>query len=201
MSWPATTRYQLDAAPASLALVQDFVNTLPAGIPRGTDLLADLPAAQAWLDAAVEEWARAREVAGTAVVLGEADLVHLRALRTDLVGLIRAGAGADNAEEEHRISLSATSLLQVGDAGRVRALPSGKGWRYVASLLLIEIYDAQRVNTWRRLKTCRNHRCSAAFFDRSRNNSRAWHDVGVCGNLANLQAHRARKRAQNSQGQ
>jgi predicted RNA-binding Zn ribbon-like protein len=39
------------------------------------------------------------------------------------------------------------------------------------------------------------HGCSAAFFDRSRNNSRVWHDVNVCGNLANLHAHRAREGA------
>ena len=53
MSWPATSRYQFDAAPGSLAFVQDFVNSIPAGKPRGADLLAGLPDAQAWLDDAI----------------------------------------------------------------------------------------------------------------------------------------------------
>jgi hypothetical protein len=33
--------------------VQDFVNNIPAGKPRGPDLLAGLPDAQAWLDDAI----------------------------------------------------------------------------------------------------------------------------------------------------
>jgi len=80
----------------------------------------------------------------------------------------------------------------------VQALPSGKGWRYVASLLLIEMDDAASTpgGGSRPAVTTR----SAAFFDRSRNNSRVWHDVAVCGNLAHLHAHRARKRAQANPG-
>ena len=34
-----------------------------------------------------------------------------------------------------------------------------------------------------------------AFYDRSRNNGRVWHDVHTCGNVANLRASRARRRA------
>jgi predicted RNA-binding Zn ribbon-like protein len=37
--------------------------------------------------------------------------------------------------------------------------------------------------------------CPCAFYDRSRNNSRVWHDVRTCGNVANLRASRARRRA------
>ena len=66
MSWPATSRYQLDAAPGSLAFVQDFVNSIPAGKPRSADLLAGLPDAQAWLDDAIARWRQSRGVAANA---------------------------------------------------------------------------------------------------------------------------------------
>ena len=53
---------------------------------------------------------------------------------------------------------------------------------------------AQRDGSWPRLKTCRNPHCPCAFHDASRNNSRVWHDVRSCGNVANLRASRARRR-------
>ena len=50
MSWPATDRYAIQAAPDGLAFVQDMLNTLSAGKPRETDLFLDTGHAQAWLD-------------------------------------------------------------------------------------------------------------------------------------------------------
>lgn len=200
MSWAATSRYELGVAPGTLALVQDFVNTIAAGTPRGADLLADLSAAQHWLDGVLADWADASALPVDAIVLSATDLVRLRRLRAELVGLIRAGNALPEAAPGRELAVSASSTLRFEAAGRVRALPAGRGWHYVASLLLIETYDAQARDTWRRLKTCSNIRCSAAFFDRSRNNSRVWHDVAACGNLANLHAHRARRRAGGATG-
>src|SRR5581483_5150649 len=196
MNWPATTRYELEAAPGSLALVQDFVNTIPAGMPRGADLLADLVTAQAWLESALAEWSRSRSLSPETVSLGESDLVNLRGLRSTLVDLMRAVRAAPDEHQRGRVTVSAPSALRLDDAGQVHALPGGKGWRHLASILLIEMHEAQVVDRWRRLKTCSNHGCSAAFFDRSRNNSRVWHDVTECGNRANLQAHRERRKAE-----
>lgn len=85
--------------------------------------------------------------------------------------------------------------MQWDDAGHVRPVPRGSGWRLLASLAAIEVFKAQQDGSWSRIKTCRNPRCAVAFFDRSRNNSGVWHDVKVCGNAANLRAYRARQRA------
>ncbi|MFH9969312.1 CGNR zinc finger domain-containing protein [Streptomyces mirabilis] len=60
---------------------------------------------------------------------------------------------------------------------------------------MIDAYQAQCADSLRRLKSCRNTRCTVTFFDRSRNNSDVWHGVRLCGNAANLRNHRARKRA------
>jgi predicted RNA-binding Zn ribbon-like protein len=59
---------------------------------------------------------------------------------------------------------------------------------------MIETFTAQRLDTWRRLKICRNDRCAVSFYDRCRNNSAVWHDSRACGNATYLRASRARKR-------
>ncbi|TFV96360.1 CGNR zinc finger domain-containing protein [Leifsonia flava] len=43
----------------------------------------------------------------------------------------------------------------------------------------------------RRVKLCYAHDCAWAFYDRSRNGSRTWCDMGVCGNRAKVRTYRA----------
>jgi predicted RNA-binding Zn ribbon-like protein len=196
MTWSATTRYDLQSAPGGLGFVHDLLNTRSAGRPRRPDLLADLAPARAWAGEALASWAEETGQDATAVVLDEDDLDPLRDFRVDLhAHVLGHTAGTDTSAApaaEHHAGVT----LRLGPDGRVRPEPRGAGWRALASLALIAIADAQAADTWRRLKACRNPRCEAAFFDRSRNNSGAWHDVRVCGNPANLRAYRARQRSE-----
>jgi predicted RNA-binding Zn ribbon-like protein len=63
----------------------------------------------------------------------------------------------------------------------------------VASLLAI-IARAQAAGTWERMKACRAEDCGWAFYDRSRNRSRAWCSMAECGNRAKARSYRARQR-------
>jgi CGNR zinc finger len=72
--------------------------------------------------------------------------------------------------------------------------PRGDGSRRVSAIVLIEIFTAQRLDTWRRLKLCRNDRCAVSLYDRSRYNSAVYHDSRECGNAIYLRVSRARKR-------
>jgi predicted RNA-binding Zn ribbon-like protein len=63
----------------------------------------------------------------------------------------------------------------------------------VASLLAI-IARAQADGTWERMKACRAEDCRWAFYDRSRNRSRAWCSMSECGNRAKARSYRARQR-------
>jgi predicted RNA-binding Zn ribbon-like protein len=191
MTWPATDRYELHAAPGGLAFVQDVLNTQPAGRPRKADLLGDLENAQQWLDGALASWSASNDAAQDRIVLQDRDLEPLRDLRADLhavlatradPGLAAAGLG------------SATVTARMNPNGTVKLEPRAEGWRRVAAIVLIEAFLAQQQDTWRRLKVCRNERCRAAFYDRSRNTSAVWHDVRFCGNAINLRASRARRR-------
>jgi predicted RNA-binding Zn ribbon-like protein len=179
----ATARFHVEAAPDKLALVQELLNTAPVG--RFPDLLAEVDAAVGWAATVGLDGAAARSVGE--LRLSEGDLTQLRALRDDLRSLSRGS-------HDGPLSWAGAAALELGEDGEVELRPSGAGAAYVISKILTVVFEAQQVDTWRRLKTCRNLRCQVAFYDRSRNNSGAWHDVKTCGNQANLRAHRARIR-------
>jgi predicted RNA-binding Zn ribbon-like protein len=196
MSWPATDRHGLAAAPAGLGFVQDFLNThpthpAPSAKPEpAADLLADLVSAQCWLDRALQNWSQETGIPQSRVVLTEADLDKLCGLRADLTSLMRS------ADQPRDVTLlpSASVAVRVEADGMALLEPRGDGSRRVSAIVLIETFTAQRLDTWRRLKMCRNDRCAVSFYDRSRNNSAVWHDSRECGNAIYLRASRARKR-------
>ncbi|MFJ9098624.1 CGNR zinc finger domain-containing protein [Streptomyces sp. NPDC102405] len=197
MAWSASTRYEVDPAPHGLALVHDLLNTIPAGRPRAADLLDDLGDAQTWVDQALGCWAEETAQVAAQVHLAESDLEELRGLRAELRRLVasRNGDAPQGVELDVAPAVHvAAAALRMDREGRVVLEPRGQGWRYVAALVLLEVFQAQRADTWRRLKMCRNTRCTTAFYDRSRNNSGVWHSTKICGNLENLRAHRARQR-------
>lgn len=199
MTWSATDRYGLEAAPGTLGLVQDLLNTVAGGAPREADLLADLTAAQEWADGAIRQWSAVTAQPAPSVVLDADGLAELRAFRDDLHRLTKQRAGAEGGVEAVTpvpILHSAAAALQLGEDGEVRLEARGTSWRRLASLVLAAAFEAQLADTRRRLKICREPRCGVAFYDRSRNNNGVWHDVKTCGNAANLRAYRARNRAQ-----
>jgi predicted RNA-binding Zn ribbon-like protein len=199
MDWPATLRYGIDPAPGGLALVQDFLNTAPAG-PREIDLLDRRETALTWWDQARTCWEVATRRTPGEFVLTQIDLDGLRTFRNALrLVVTRNNSGDDDTSDRAAWSLpQATVLLRLGDDGQVRVEPRDKGWPAIAGVALIEVMEAQRVDTWRRLKTCRETLCRAAFYDHSKNNSKVWHDVHTCGNAVNLRAYRARQRVARS---
>ncbi|MFD6431143.1 CGNR zinc finger domain-containing protein [Streptomyces venezuelae] len=196
MTWTATERYRLEPAPGGLGLVQDLLNTVAAGAPARPDLLADAAGAQAWADAAGTAWAAATGRPAPHAVLDAGALDELRALRASLhEAAARAAQGEDEDAAPPQVPApSAPVALRLCGDGVVRLEPEGTGPRTLVALVLAELYEGQRADTARRLKTCRNPLCRVAFYDRSRNNSGAWHDVKTCGNTANLRAYRARQR-------
>ncbi|MET7730405.1 CGNR zinc finger domain-containing protein [Streptomyces sp. NPDC005402] len=201
MVWSASTRYEVEPAPVGLALVHDLLNTISAGRPRAADLLDGLSDAQAWVDQALECWARERGQVAAQVSLAESDLEELRGLRAELRRLLASrdedGMDTDDQTVAPAVHVAAAAV-RVDRTGRAVLEPRGQGWRYVAALVLLEVFQAQQADTWRRLKICRNTRCTTAFFDRSRNNSGVWHSTKTCGNPENLRAHRARQRVRTS---
>ena len=175
--------------PAGLFLVQDLVNT--RGVPAYgvRDLLGTVADAQRWTRTVRPplEGALRTPPAGY-VGTTSADLPALRRLRREveravLVRRRRRGAAARAVPAGARRRRPAACSPPAPALGWLASRGVGRG-------------AARRSATGRgtRLKACRNPHCPCAFHDASRNNSRVWHDVRTCGNVANLRASRARRR-------
>ena len=192
ISWSASQRFGAVPAPGGLGLVHDFLNTIGVAT-YGPDLLEDTALARDWIDGAMRNWSALRSVDAQPPALDDADLAKLRALRTTIAKLV-AGETPDDS-----VRLVSGSFA-LSDTGEVRLEPVGSGWRWLASALWGEILLSQQHDTWKRIKTCHNHRCGSVFYDRSKNNSGVWCNVKTCGNAANLRASRARRRERSAEG-
>jgi predicted RNA-binding Zn ribbon-like protein len=63
-----------------------------------------------------------------------------------------------------------------------------------AGAVLLAAARLAAAGTWPRVKLCAAETCRWAFLDESRNRSRAWCSMDVCGNRAKARAFRARNR-------
>ena len=88
----------------------------------------------------------------------------------------------------------ASVRLGVDGDGRVSVLPSGGGVDGFVARLLEIVARSQVEGTWARLKACPDETCAWAFYDESRNSSRTWCSMGVCGNRAKTRRYRKRRR-------
>ena len=183
-----------DPAPGSLALVQDFVNTVDR--EHGPDLLDD--------DAGLLEWMALRELGGfptTPASVSTADLGRARVLREALRDLLLAnhGGGRDPACARARAVLETAAgrgslevRLPLGGAALVPVSPGVDGaLGAVVSAAVVAMWDG----TWPRLKACPRDVCHWAFFDRSPNASASWCSMTICGNREKASAYYRRRRS------
>jgi predicted RNA-binding Zn ribbon-like protein len=164
-----------------LQLVCDFVNTVD--LERGEDELADARALARWL--------RARGLwAGRP---GGPDLVAAREVREALRELLRTnnGCAADTdaaAAVLDRAGRTAGVHVSFG-AGKLRLVAPQGG----IGAVLAAAGQAMADGSWTRLKACRSDGCRWAFVDSSRNRSRHWCSMQVCGNREKARAFRRRR--------
>lgn len=136
-------------------------------LDSGRDELAD---ADGWV-----RWAAAQDLPAA----GD----HGRALA--LREALRGAAAGDAAPD-------VTVAVEVGviDGGPAASAPDACGAIALAALRLVATGE------WPRLKLCASPTCRWAFHDASRNRSRAWCSMDVCGNRAKARTFRSRARAQ-----
>jgi predicted RNA-binding Zn ribbon-like protein len=174
-----------EPAPGDLALVERFVNSVD--LESGEDQLADAGKLGAWLtDAGLAP-------AGSA--FGAPDRERVIAVREALRALLLANHGGVPAPEAIAALDRAATLTVTFDAdGAARLTPACEGVDAVLTALLGIVARAQAEGTWPRLKACPADACGWAFYDRSRNHSRTWCTMSVCGNRAKARSYRARQR-------
>lgn len=172
--------------PAPLWLLESFLNSVDA--ESGRDDLDELSRFRAWLgahhraDAARTATEEERRMARRLRDELRAELLshHDRAVR-DRSGLNELAA---------RLGLAA----RFGPDGEVSLAASGSGVTGVLGEVLASVVRAAVDGTWRRLKICSSDTCRYVYFDRSKNASRRWCSMDVCGNRSKTRAYRQRQR-------
>jgi predicted RNA-binding Zn ribbon-like protein len=155
-------------------LVLDFLNTLD--VDAGTDLLDDPAAWRAWL--------ATRELTDSA-----ADTAADKPGAKTVAGARAALRAAAGDVPEGRTSLSARITVSLDAAGP--RLVAGD----VVGAVLAAASRLAVLGEWDRVKICPASDCRWAFYDRSRNHSRTWCSMRVCGNREKARAWRERARA------
>jgi len=174
-----------ERAPGDLAQVQRFVNT--ADLETRSDELGDPARLSAWLDGA--------GLAPAGAQFDEAGRERIVEFREALRALLLANHGEEPDHEAIAKLDRAARLVVAFDAdGTARLLPAEGGVDGVLGALLGIVARAQADGTWPRLKACPGDACGWAFYDRSRNRSRTWCTMSVCGNRAKARSYRARQR-------
>jgi predicted RNA-binding Zn ribbon-like protein len=168
--------------PAELALVESFLNSLDT--ESGADDLDCIARYAAWLQAHDQPSAD----------LGDRDLADARALRDALRAAARAHHDGSDQESFDALTRRIPLRARFGPEG-IGLASAEAGARSVLGAVLAAVVLAERDGTWRRVKICREDTCQWAFYDQSKNSSKQWCSMRVCGNRNKTRSYRARQRA------
>jgi predicted RNA-binding Zn ribbon-like protein len=174
------------AAPGELEVVRAFVNTLD--IEAGTDDLGTPADAGAWL-----------RRHGAPLRRGPSRddlrrLVELREAIRDAASARGTDVGAKGIAALNRVAAAHPISVLLGE-GPVPFAHRTSGVDGFIERLLGIVATATVDGSWERLKACPNDRCRWLFFDHSRNRSRTWCSMDVCGARAKMRTYRSRRRA------
>jgi predicted RNA-binding Zn ribbon-like protein len=166
-------------------LIKAFANTID--LQDRTDELAERRQAAQWL--------ADRGLLDGPVRLGATDHSDLLALR----GGVRDALGVDGSSSvEMRRAAEAVLCelpLQAGLGGSaIMPSPALRGVRRAMAALCVAWSELAVTGEVAHLKRCADDTCGWVFWDVSRNNSRRWCTMRVCGNRAKARAYAARQR-------
>jgi predicted RNA-binding Zn ribbon-like protein len=166
-------------------LLVEFVNT--RDIEEKTDSIADARGLQVWIRERTGDYVDAPD---------EEALARLLVLRESLRALLRANNGEEMEpgelaplEEAAERSRFRTTF----SGGRLDLAPARSDLSGFEARLLLAIERLQSHGAWPRLKACTDDECRWAFYDSTRNHSRTWCSMDVCGNREKTRRYRARR--------
>jgi CGNR zinc finger/Putative stress-induced transcription regulator len=160
---------RLDVCGDPADLIVRFINTLD--VEGGLDALDTVDGWRSWLSTQGLDGCFRRE-----------GLRHLRAAR-ELRGDLRALAGGERSGQVRQVGIQVALTVD----GRVELSAQTAVGLIAAAAAKVAIEG--RLD---RVKICPADDCRWAFYDTSRNHSRQWCSMEVCGNRAKARAHRER---------
>jgi predicted RNA-binding Zn ribbon-like protein len=167
-------------------LLVDFVNT--RDVEDETDAIADPGQLRDWI---------AERTGELLPELDEADLRRVRALRESLRALLLANNGVEaqrrDLEPLREAAERSRYRLAFEAEGQLALAPARADLSGFESHLLLALEHLQCHEVWPRLKACTDEGCHWAFYDSTRNRSRTWCSMDVCGNREKTRRYRQRK--------
>jgi predicted RNA-binding Zn ribbon-like protein len=160
---------RLDVCGDPADLIVRFINTLD--VEAGSDALETVDGWRSWLSAQGLDGCFGRE--------SSRDLKQARELRDDLRALARGERCAQVRQVGIQVALTVDGEVELSAQTAVGFIAAA------AAKVAIE----KRLD---RVKICPADDCRWAFYDTSRNRSRQWCSMEVCGNRAKARAHRER---------
>jgi predicted RNA-binding Zn ribbon-like protein len=174
-------------APTELAVIEAFVNTVD--FEDGEEALS--------IPAELSAWLAEHDLAEPGETFSHEDLAAAIDVREALRALLLANNHGE-LEPAAPATLTAAAdrarlTVAVDEHGHAHVEPRAAGIGRVFGRLLGIVARAQAEGTWERLKACPWDTCHVAFYDHSRNHSRTWCSMAVCGNRAKAQTYRRRE--------
>jgi hypothetical protein len=166
---PPSDLVRLDVCGDPADLIVDFINTLD--VEAGSDVLDTVDGWASWL--------AAQGLGGCFANESPHSLRQALQLRGDLRTLAGGERGTQMRQVGIQVALTADGKVELGAHSAVGFLAAA------AAKVAVE----QRLD---RVKICPADTCRWAFYDTSRNRSRQWCSMEVCGNRAKARAHRRR---------
>jgi predicted RNA-binding Zn ribbon-like protein len=169
-----------------LDLVRDFVNTVD--LETSVDRIAT--------PEALAEWYSEEGLVDDLVEPTRQEHADALAVREAIRQLLLAhnGCGDDTAAASATLE-TAGRKTQVGLRfvdGKPVLTPDGDGASAALGQIVAAVAELATTPEWPRLKACRDDDCRVAFYDKSRNRSRAWCSMEVCGNREKARTFRAK---------
>lgn len=175
-------------APLPLELVRQFVNTRQP--KTDTDELSSPQALVAWLsehELATNGTRASRQDLARAVELREALRAHLLANTDGVPPPDGVCATIDRAARRAKL------VPRLDPQGGSVLEPEARGVQGALGRLLAIVHESVADGTWPRLKACRDTSCQWTFYDHTKNHSRAWCTMALCGNRSKARAYRERR--------
>ena len=169
-----------------LDLVRDYVNTFD--LETGIDTIATPDDLAMWLSE--------QGLVDDLVEPTEQEVEDARAVREAIRELLLANNGVEaDAGAASKTLEEAGRKARLGvrfEDGRPVLAPEDEGVHGAVGRIVATVAELAPTDEWKRLKGCRDEHCRVAFYDKSRNRSRAWCSMEVCGNREKARTFRAK---------
>jgi len=175
-----------------LELPLAFANTLD--VEEARDELGDAESLRVWL--------LGHHLIDAETRVSRRDLALAIELRDALRRTLLAHSGIALLSEELHVVNDVLARLpldvQIDAVGAPRVAARGGGVIAALGRVVCDVATARTLGSWDRLKLCPAEDCLWAFFDASKNRSRRWCSMNVCGNRTKTRTYR-RRRAGNAE--